>query len=147
VKASSTRQPSALILNNLSPYRHDYFDFQTDGNGQILEMIQSYLTCNAAWNIHCSFVGQRRTGPRLSLVSPKVFSPFCHLMEFWFLATAALAFGLLRWGHLIFNNIIDLPYLRWTLTQFSSRNKLCCIIFMLSLWSCFDTICFVKSAI
>jgi len=35
-----------------------------------------------------------------------------------------LAFGLLSWGHLIFNNIIDL----------------CCIIFMLSPWSCFDTI-------
>jgi len=46
-----------------------------------------------------------------------VFSPFCQLMEFWFLATVALAFGLLSWGHLIFNNIIDL----------------CCIIFMLSL--------------
>jgi len=53
------------------------------------------------------------------------FSPFSHLMEFWFLA---LAFGLLSWGHLIFNSIIDLC---------------CCIIFMLSLWSCFDT----KSAI
>jgi len=26
-------------------------------------------------------------------------------MEFWFLATVALAFGLLSWGHLIFNNI------------------------------------------
>jgi len=50
-------------------------------------------------------------------------------MEFWFLATVALAFGLLSWGyfalafgllswgHLIFNNIIDL----------------CCIIFMISL--------------
>jgi len=37
-------------------------------------------------------------------------------MEFWFfLATVALAFGLLSWGHLIFNNIIHL----------------CCIIFML----------------
>jgi len=38
-----------------------------------------------------------------------------------------LAFYLLSWGHLIFNNIIDL----------------CCFIFMLSLWSCFDTICIV----
>jgi len=33
-------------------------------------------------------------------------------------ATVALAFGLLSWGQLIFKNIIDLPYLRWTLTQF-----------------------------
>jgi len=37
-----------------------------------------------------------------------------------------------------------LPYLRWMLTQFSSRNNLCCIIFTLSLWSCFDTICSKK---
>jgi len=43
----------------------------------------------------------------------------------------SLAFGLLSWGPLIFNNIIDL----------------CCIIFMLSLWSCFDTIGIVKRAI
>jgi len=42
-----------------------------------------------------------------------------------------LAFGLLSWGYLIFNNIIDL----------------CRTTFMLSLWSCFDTICIVKSAI
>jgi len=45
-------------------------------------------------------------------------------MEFGFLATVALAFGLLSWGHLILNNIIDLPYFRWMMTQFSSRNKL-----------------------
>jgi len=74
-------------------------------------------------DLTCSFVGQRRTGPRLSLVSPNVFfvlfffSLFSHLMEFGFLATVALAFGLLSCGHLIFNNIIDL----------------CRIIFMLSL--------------
>jgi len=51
----------------------DYSDFQTDGNGQILLMFQSNLTCNAARITHCSFVGQRRTGPQLSLVSSKVF--------------------------------------------------------------------------
>jgi len=47
-------------------------------------------------------------------------------MEFGFLATVALAFGLLSWGHLILNNIIDLPYFRWMMRnkQFSSRNKL-----------------------
>jgi len=27
------------------------------------------------------------------------------------------------------------------------RNKLCCIFVILSLWSCFDKICFEKSAI
>jgi len=35
----------------------------------------------------------------------------------------AMAFGLLSWGHFIINYIIDLPYLRWTVTQLSSRNK------------------------
>jgi len=45
-------------------------------------------------------------------------------MEFWFLDIVSLAFRLLSWGLLIFNNIIDLPYFRWTMTQFSSRNKL-----------------------
>jgi len=53
-------------------------------------------------------------------------------MEFWFLATVALGFGLLSWEHLIFNNIIDLPYLRRTLTSFLLKQTFC-IIFMLSL--------------
>jgi len=45
-------------------------------------------------------------------------------------ATVALAFGLLSWGQLIFKNIVDMPYLRWTFS-------------LLSLWSCLDTICIV----
>ncbi len=44
--------------------------------------------------------------PRLSLVSPKVFSPFCHRCSFSFLA--AVASGLLSWGHFISSTIIDL---------------------------------------
>jgi len=36
-----------------------------------------------------------------------------------------LALGLLSWGYLVFSSIIDL----------------CCTTFMLSVWSCFDTIC------
>ncbi len=39
--------------------------------------------------------------PRLSLVSPKVFSPFCHRWSF-------CSSGLLSWGHFIYSNIIDL---------------------------------------
>ena len=35
--------------------------------------------------------GQRRTGPRLSLVSPKVFSPFCHRWSFGSLPQSPLA--------------------------------------------------------
>ncbi len=50
--------------------------------------------------------GQRRTDPRLSLDSPKVFSPFLSPMEFWFLA--AVASGLLSWGHFISSDIVDL---------------------------------------
>ncbi len=44
--------------------------------------------------------------PRLSLVSPKVFFSVLSPMEFWFLA--AVASGLLSWGHLISSNIVDL---------------------------------------
>ncbi len=44
--------------------------------------------------------------PRLSLVSPKVFFSVLSPMEFWFLA--AVASGLLSWGHLISSDIIDL---------------------------------------
>ncbi len=44
--------------------------------------------------------------PRLSLVSPKVFSPFCHRWSFSFLA--AVASGLLSCGHFISSTIIDL---------------------------------------
>ncbi len=50
--------------------------------------------------------GQRGTAPRLSLVSPKVFFSILSPMEFWFLA--AVASGLLSWGHFISSNIIDL---------------------------------------
>ncbi len=44
--------------------------------------------------------------PRLSLVSPKVFFSVLSPMEFWFLA--AVASGLLSWGHLFSSNIVDL---------------------------------------
>ncbi len=44
--------------------------------------------------------------PRLSLVSPKVFFSVLSPMEFWFLA--AVASGLLSWGHFNSSNIVDL---------------------------------------
>jgi len=77
--------------------------------------------------------------------SQALFFFFCFFFLCFLFLSVALAFGLLSWGHLIFNNIIDLPYLRWTMTHFSSRKKLS-FIFMLSLCSCFDTIYIVKSA-
>ena len=44
--------------------------------------------------------------PQLSLVSPKVFFSILSPMEFWFLA--AVASGLLSWGHFIYSDIVDL---------------------------------------
>ncbi len=44
--------------------------------------------------------------PRLSLVSPKVFFSVLSPMEFWFLA--AVASGLLSWGHFISSDIVNL---------------------------------------
>ncbi len=61
----------------------------------------------AAWNNLLVRLARGELAPRLSLVSPKVFfSPFCHRWEFWFLA--AVASGLLSWGHLISSDIVDL---------------------------------------
>ncbi len=56
-------------------------------------------------NIH-KRLARGEMAPRLSLVSPKVFFSVLSPMEFWFLA--AVASGLLSWGHLISSNIVDL---------------------------------------
>ncbi len=49
--------------------------------------------------LNCRFgLAKGELDPQLSLVSPKVFSPFLSPMGFWFLA--AVASGLLSWGHL-----------------------------------------------
>ncbi len=50
--------------------------------------------------------GRRGTGPRLSLVSPKVVFSVLSPMEFWFLAVVAS--GLFSWGHFISSDITDL---------------------------------------
>ncbi len=51
-------------------------------------------------------LAREEMAPRLSLVSPKVFFSVLSPMEFWFLA--AVASGLLSWGHFISSNIVDL---------------------------------------
>lgn len=88
-KATSTSLPSTyaivlcsiLKLNDISP--------------------QSNFWCS--WIIITLYLfGQRKTGPQLCLVSPRVFSSFCHLMEFGFLSLSPLACLV---GHLLFNNI------------------------------------------
>ncbi len=80
VRTPSPRQPSGKDQwNQLSSYN--------------LTLLQLEQTAGSS--------GQRRTGPRLSLVSPKVFG-----MKFWVLA--AVASGLLSWGHFISRNITDL---------------------------------------
>ncbi len=48
-----------------------------------------WLCCS--WNWTAGLCGQRRTGLRLSLVSPKVFSLFCHRWSFGFLPLSPLA--------------------------------------------------------
>ncbi len=61
VRTSSTRHPSGKDhWNQFSPY-----------NPTLLQLEQ---TTDSS--------GRRGTGPRLSLVSPKVFSPFCHRWSF-----------------------------------------------------------------
>lgn len=70
------------------------------------------LTCDANWNHnHTMLLHLARGGlvTLLSLVSHKVSFPILSQMEFVFLETVAS--GLLRWGHIIFSNIIDLTVL------------------------------------
>ncbi len=50
--------------------------------------------------------GQRRTGPLTEPGFSQGFFSILSLMEFWFLA--ALASGLLSWGHFIYSDIVDL---------------------------------------
>ena len=50
--------------------------------------------------------GQRRTDPPTEPGFSQGFFSILSLMEFWFLA--AVASGLLSWGHLISSDIVDL---------------------------------------
>ncbi len=55
---------------------------------------------------HAGSSGQRRTGPPTEPGFSQGFFSILSPMEFWFLA--AVAFGLLSWGHLIFGKIVYL---------------------------------------
>ncbi len=81
--------------------------------------------------------------PRLSLVSSQGFFSVLSPMEFWFLA--AVASGLLSWGHLISSNIVDLieqklfwTELSWTMPSLNSIMK--CLYWKLSVKSCHFTL-------
>ncbi len=63
-----------------------------------------WLCCS--WNKLLICLAGGELAPRLSLVSPKVFFSILSPMEFSFLA--AVASGLLSWGHFISSTIIDL---------------------------------------
>ncbi len=63
-----------------------------------------WLCCS--WNKLLIRLAGGELAPRLSLVSPKVFFSILSPMEFSFLA--AVASGLLSWGHFISSTIIDL---------------------------------------
>ncbi len=74
-----------------------------------------------SWNKLLVRLARWELPPRLSLVSPKVFSPFCHR---W-------SSGLLSWGHLISNDITDLIAqilfkLSWMMTSLNSIMKIEC---------------------
>ena len=120
------------------------------------------LTCNVARIIiiHYLFVGQRRTGtptePGFSQgfflhSGPEGVLVPCH-RRLWLLACSVgdtkISTILLicpHWHYMIIE-------MSWMTSPFSperlySRIKFCCIIFLLPLWSCFETICIVKSAI
>ncbi len=60
----------------------------------------------AAWNNLLVSSGQRRTGPPTEPGFSQGFFSILSPMEFWFLA--AVASGLLSWGHLISSDIVDL---------------------------------------
>ncbi len=62
--------------------------------------------CCCSWNKLLVCLARGELAPQLSLVSPKVFFSILSPMEFWFLA--AVASGLLSWGHLISSDIVDL---------------------------------------
>ncbi len=68
------------------------------------EETKAVLCCS--WNKLLVSSGQRRTGLRLSLVSPKVF--FLNSVTDGVLFLAAVASGLLSCGHLISSDIVDL---------------------------------------
>ncbi len=145
VRTPSPRQPSGQDLGN--------------------QMSPPIWLCSS-WNWTAVSSGQRRNGPRLSLVSPKVFFSVLSPMEFWFLA--AVASGLLSWGHLISSKSstwLNRNFLNWTelddaITEFNNEMPLTenwvLNLVILHYWhyfpililcSCFVTICIVKSAI
>ncbi len=144
VRTSSPRQPSGKDhWNQWSPY-----------NLNLLHLEQSTGSS-----------GQRGTAPtRLSLVSPKVFSPFCHRWSFGSLPLSPLACLV---GDISFPAIspawLHRYYLNWTeldddITEFNNEmpltEKLVFNLVIVHYWytifilcSYFDTICIVKSVI
>ncbi len=110
--------------------------------------------------------GRRRTAPRLSLVSPKVFSPFCHRWSFRSLPLSPLACSVSDTSFPAQSSTwLHRYYLNWTkldnaITKFNnemhSADKLSvksCHFTLLTQFAyfdivqCFVTICIVKSAI
>ncbi len=85
VRTPSPRQPSGKEhWNQLSPYN--------------LTLLQLEQTSGSS--------GQMATGPQTEPGFSKGFFSILSPMEFWFLA--AVASGLLSWGHFISSDIIDL---------------------------------------
>ncbi len=109
VRTPSPRQPSGKDLGNqLSP---------------------PIWLCSS-WNWTAVSSGQRRNGPPTEPGFSQGFFLVLSPMEFWFLA--AVASGLLSWGHFISSNIVDLieqKLLNWTelddaITEFNNEMPL-----------------------
>ncbi len=145
VRTPSPRQPSGQDLGN--------------------QMSPPIWLCSS-WNWTAVSSGQRRNAPPTEPGFSQGFFSVLSPMEFWFLA--AVASGLLSWGHLISSNIVDLieqKLLNWTelddaITEFNNEMPLTenwvLNLVILHYWhyfpililcSCFVTICIVKSAI
>ncbi len=109
---SSSCAPYATLLAKLPPRwapetdlqwgpRHlDIHRGKTPGTSGPLTL---WLCCS--WNKLLIRLAGGELAPRLSLVSPKVFSPFCHR---WSFRSLPVASGLLSWGHYISSDITDL---------------------------------------
>ncbi len=117
------RQTQSVSLDPQWGTRHqDSHREETIGNSWALKI---WLCCS--WNKLLVCLAQWRTGPRLSLVSPKVFSPFCHRWSFGSLLLSPLACLVVDTSFpAILSTWLHRYYLNWTelddaITEFNNE--------------------------
>jgi len=116
---SSAQTPMAIFVSILAWWIRSSSRMNWMKNFECyLSILIWFLTCDVGWiTITWCSLARGELALWLSLVSPKIFFTILSPDEVWVLATVAS--GLLYWGHLIFNNIIDLTaltllYENWT---------------------------------